>query len=75
VAFLVFTDQAAADRVVNDLLVTANIAGGTGPTKIGTLARLADGRLVAAHPFEAVDLDWIVIYADEAGLSVMEELG
>jgi hypothetical protein len=71
VAILVFPDQATADRVVVEIEVTANIAGGAGPVKFGTLARLADGRLLAAHPFQAADLDWIEIYADEAGLEVL----
>ena len=70
-ATLVFQDQATADRVVEEIEVTANIEGGAGPVKFGTLARLADGRLLAAHDFRAVDLDWILIYADEAGLEII----
>jgi hypothetical protein len=71
VAVLVFADQETADRVVVAIEVMANIAGGAGPVKFGTLARLADGRLLAAHPFQAVDLDWIAIYADEPGLEIL----
>jgi len=71
VAVLVFPDQATADRVAAEIEVTANIEGGAGPVRFGTLARLADGRLLAAHAFQAVDLDWIEIYADEAGLEIV----
>jgi hypothetical protein len=71
VAVLVFADQATADRVVAEIEVTANIEGGAGPVKFGTLARMADGRLRAGHPFLAVDLDWIAILADEAGLEIL----
>jgi len=71
VAILVFPDQETADRVVGEIEVTANIEGGAGPVKFGTLARLADGRLLAAHAFQPVDLDWIAIYADEAGLEIV----
>jgi hypothetical protein len=74
VAFLVFRDQQTADRVVADIEVTANIEGGAGAVKLGTLARLPDGRPVAAHRFEAVDLDWIAIYADDPGLEVVVQL-
>jgi hypothetical protein len=70
-AVLVFQDQAMADRVVEAIEVTANIEGGVGPVKFGTLARLADGRLLAAHDFGPADLDWIAIYADEAGLEIV----
>jgi hypothetical protein len=71
VAILVFADQETADRVVAEIEVTANIEGGVGPVKFGTLARLTDGRLLAAHPFQPVDLDWIEIYADEPGLEIV----
>lgn len=70
-AVLVFADQQTANRVVAEIEVTANIEGGSGPVKFGTLARLADGRLLAAHAFQPVDLDWIAIYADEAGLEIV----
>jgi hypothetical protein len=70
-AVLVFQDQAMADRVAGEIEVTANIEGGAGPVKFGTLALLSDGRLAAAHDFRPVDLDWIAIYADEAGLEII----
>ena len=73
-AFLVFQDQETADRVVADIVVTASVEGGAGAVKLGTLARLADGRLVAAHGFAPVDLDWFEIYADEPGLEVLSQL-
>jgi hypothetical protein len=71
VAILVFPDQETANRVVAEIEVTANIEGGAGPVKFGTLARLADGRLLASHAFQAVDLDWISIYAEEPGLEIV----
>lgn len=68
---LVFADQETADRIVTEIEVTANLDGGAGPVKLGRLVPLADGRLVAAHPFQAVDLDWIAIYADDPGLEIL----
>lgn len=70
-AILVFQDQEVADRVVAEIEVTANIEGGAGAVRFGTLALLGDGRLMAAHPFQPVDLDWIAIYADEPGLEIV----
>lgn len=70
-AILVFQDQAMADRVVAAIEITANIEGGAGPVKFGTLARLADGRRLAAYDFRSADLDWIEIYAGEEGLEII----
>jgi hypothetical protein len=68
---LVFADPQTADRVVAGIEVTANVDGGAGAVRFGRLVPLPDGRLVAAHPFEPVDLDWIAIYADEPGLEIL----
>jgi hypothetical protein len=71
VAILVFADQQTADRVVAEIEVTAPIDGGAGAVRFGRLVPLADGRFLAAHPFQVVDLDWIAIYADEPGLEIL----
>jgi hypothetical protein len=69
-ARVIFGSQAAHERLAPEIEVTAAIEGGAGPVKLGTPARMADGRLVMSHPFLEVDADWIRAYADDPEVSI-----
>lgn len=58
---LIFGSQA----ILDDIQVTPDIEGGTGPVLIGTPVRAVDGRVAISHPFSEVDLDWFSAYTQE----------
>ena len=65
-----FATAAAADRVINDIDVTAYIEGGVGPVKLGRPALKSDGSAVIDHPFAAVDLEWVLAYANDPEVTI-----
>ena len=64
-ARVTFANDAAHARIAAEIEVTAAIEGGAGPVRLGTPARMSDGRLALSHPFLEVDVDWILAYADD----------
>lgn len=70
---LVFEDQEAFDAIAQEIEITAAIEGGAGAVRLGTPARLGDGRLAVSHRFTQVDAVWITAYANDARLSVVSE--
>lgn len=67
-----FQTAAAADRVIEDIDVTAHVEGGAGPVKLGRPALLPDGSAVIEHPFTLADLHWVLAYADDPEVSIEE---
>jgi hypothetical protein len=70
---LIFEDQEAFDSVARDIEVTAAVEGGAGAVRLGTPARLGDGRLAVSHPFTQIDAIWITAYANDLRLTVVSE--
>jgi hypothetical protein len=71
-AYLVFPDRATADAVLREIAATPDLDGGIGSVWVwydpdGALntvgyAQGADGRCMIAHPWPAVDRDWLEAY-------------
>lgn len=70
--YLVFPDRATADAVLREIAATPDLEGGVGPVWVWydpdvTLNVVghtegADGRCMIAHPWSAVDRDWLEAY-------------
>jgi hypothetical protein len=67
--YLVFPNRATADAVLREIAATPDIEGGIGPVwvwydpdaaaNVVGYAEGADGRCMIAHPWPAVDGDWL----------------
>jgi hypothetical protein len=69
-ARLIFANQAALQRIAQDIEATAYLEGGIGPVRLGAAVPLADGRYLMSHGFREADLDWLDAYADDPEFSV-----
>jgi hypothetical protein len=83
--YLVFLDRATADAVLCEVAATPDLEGGIGPvwvwydpdvaTNAVSYAEGADGRCVIAHPWSAVDRDWLEAYLSAWGeVAVLDAL-
>jgi hypothetical protein len=69
---LVFPDRATADAVLREIAATPDLEGGSGPVwvwydpdvALNVVGRAEgdDGRCMIAHPWSAVDRDWLEAY-------------
>jgi hypothetical protein len=72
IVHLVFPDRATADAVLHEIAATPHLEGGIGPVwvwydpdvalNVVSYAEGADGRCMIAHPWSAVDRDWLEAY-------------
>jgi hypothetical protein len=71
-AYLVFPDRATAEVVLREIAATPDLDNGIGPVwvwydpdsdaNVIGYAEGADGRCMLAHPWPAVDRDWLEAY-------------